>query len=161
VRKINLKGQRFGRLLVIEEAGKAKSRHILWRCICDCGGETRTASCDLRSDSSTSCGCKRIKHGYARKGQAHPLHGVWRGMIDRCNNPKAKTYKYYGGRGIKICEQWERFINFYNDMINSYRSGLSIDRINNDGDYEPENCRWATRLQQNRNKRKKPKKQND
>jgi len=155
VRK-DLSNKRFGRLKVIAFARIAKNRNALWKCECDCGRTIIAYSGRLIAKRLRSCGCLRkellIKshttHGLSEK----PVYITWAIMIQRCTNPKHPNYKYYGGRGIKICKEWMRFENFFADMGDRPK-GLTLDRINNNGNYEKENCRWATMTQQARNSR--------
>lgn len=122
-------------------------------CRCDCGAEKTVAGNTLRLGDARSCGClivdTQTKHGM----YGTPTYGSWSRMIARCTNPKSNRYKYYGGRDIKVCERWMLFVNFYADMGMRPSTKHSIDRIDNDGDYEPRNCRWATAKEQSANKR--------
>lgn len=142
---INLTGQRFGRLVATQRAPHARRVH--WRCACDCGGEAVVSADRLRSGKTGSCGCRR--HGQSRL----PEYRVWATMLERCRRPRAANYHNYGGRGIGVCERWLDFDAFYADMGARPSPKHSIDRIDNDGNYEPGNCRWATASEQNRNKR--------
>lgn len=151
---IDLTGVRFGRLMVIEKAVLEKPGQAKWVCKCDCGKIISVRSQDLRNTRTQSCGCLRneliSKHKLSRTNEYH----IWIGIKARCNQPNSKGYHNYGGRGIKLCERWERFENFLEDMGPRPSPSHSIDRINVNGNYEPSNCRWATTLEQARNKRK-------
>lgn len=159
-RKQNLTGQKYGKLLVLNEgtAQRASRRHIMWVCLCDCGGKIEVRSSRLRSGHTKSCGCLQqlgttIKRSGPRKGsEKHPLYGTWIQMIHRCSNPKHDSYKYYGGRGIKVCERWLTFKQFVADM-GERPLGHQIDRKNNDLGYNPNNCRWVLPIDQARNTR--------
>ncbi len=161
-KKIDLAGKTFGRWTVISEGGR-KNKRIMWRCQCSCGTEKEVSGCSLQTGHSTSCGCKRNEtlqnkaiHGKNRRGSRSPIYGVWAMMIQRCRNKKDKKYRLYGDRGITVCERWLTFKSFYEDMGDApvIESGerLQIDRINNDKGYCKENCRWATRSQQMKNR---------
>lgn len=156
---IDLTGKRFGRLTVLGRAENENGK-VLWNCICDCGNTKVHTSGRLNSGVIASCGCllrertieRNTKHGKSRTR----LYSTWREMKRRCYNEKRVKYKDYGARGIIVCDEWKNdFMNFYNwAMANGYADNLSIDRIDNDGNYEPSNCRWATDEQQMRNQRK-------
>jgi hypothetical protein len=147
-------GERYGRLLVVGRAPNKsdKDTNARWVCACDCGRETTQYGQDLKKGKVVSCGCwndeKKFKHGMARQ----PVYKVWQQLHQRCENPKAPKFYNYGGRGIKVCERWKSFENFAADM-GIRPEGYSIERINNDGDYEPSNCMWATTKQQLNNRR--------
>lgn len=146
----NLIGLRFKKLIVLELAHKEGGR-AHWRCQCDCGNQTVVASNHLQKHNGTaSCGCDRAVHGMARPGQLHPLYRVWLAMRARCSNPNNKDYKWYGGRGITVCPEWDDFTQFARDM-GSRPPGRSLDRIDNDGPYSKDNCRWATKAEQMKN----------
>ena len=147
---IDRTGMRFGRLLVLEEAGRTGLKKVLWKCVCDCGNEVLRTSGDLVTGNSVSCGCylkeKITKHGGWNKSS----YNTWRAMMRRCNNPKDKDYFRYGGLGVKVCPQWHEYTNFAKDM--GEPSGAeTLDRIDPYGDYELKNCRWASLPTQARN----------
>lgn len=150
----DLTGQRFGKLTVIGLAGRENKR-LIWRCKCDCGNEKNIAARYLQEGKSHSCGCIVTVGKPTHGDSTSRLHRIWKGMKDRCNNPKVKDYALYGARGIRVCEEWS---NDYSKFMkwakeNGYKDNLSIDRINNDGNYEPGNCCWADNVQQGNNRR--------
>lgn len=154
----NLIGQKFNMLTVVEYYGKTKRGMSRWKCLCDCGNIKIITIGNLKNGNTKSCGClrkegNRLIHGHNKVGMGSKIYMAWSHMKQRCNNPNDKRYKDYGGRGIIICKRWLKFENFLEDM-GECLLGLSLDRINNNLGYYKENCRWATRKQQNRNTRK-------
>jgi hypothetical protein len=161
---IDLSGVRFERLVVLTRCNESYGKKVKWFCVCDCGNHAVVDGFKLRSGETKSCGClqrdqqsKRIaqantRHGQNKKGQQTRTHKSWTAMIQRCTNPKNTSYVNYGGRGVKVCERWRVFENFFADM-GERPEGKTLDRINVNGNYEPENCRWATLSEQQRNKR--------
>lgn len=168
--KKELVGQRFGRLLVLDESKERKHGCVVWRCQCDCGAITLISSAKLICGDIKSCGCLKVdvartigkktaflgsdnpsyRHGQAKSR----LYRIWCAMKKRCYDPKANNYRYYGGRGIVVCDEWKKdYVPFMEWAVSSgYKDNLSIDRIDPDGNYTPENCRWVTMSVQNSNK---------
>ena len=164
----DLNGAQFGRLTVTGRAENDKSGLVRWRCVCSCGKVVVARGQDLRRGRQVSCGCWRdenttkrdTKHGHT----GTRLHRIWKNMKSRCYNPRVASFKDYGARGIRICAEWvDDFEAFYTwAMTHGYRDDLTIDRIDVDSGYSPNNCRWATHAEQQQNKRKDKKEgQND
>lgn len=154
---IDISGQRFGRILVESFSHMGDKSKSIWNCLCDCGLKVKIRKDSLHSGRTKSCGCLKKETAANLKtthGLSHTrLYSIWEGMLYRCSKSTHVAYKYYGGRGIKVCERWLEFINFYNDMWPSYKETLTLDRIDNNGNYEPGNVRWVTRSQNNKNRR--------
>lgn len=146
----DLIGQRFGRLVVFGKSTRLSNAGALWECICDCGSTSTVNSLKLRSGKTSSCGCYRKEildqttHGLSNKTNTYRS---WKEMRNRCNNPKAQNYKWYGGRGIIICERWDSYQAFLSDM-GDRPEGKTLDRKDSDGNYEPSNCKWSTSKEQ-------------
>jgi hypothetical protein len=152
-RSKNIAGQKFGRLLVIERAGVSKHRMALWKCVCDCGKITVVSTGTLTTGQTKSCGCLRIEKTSSHHLSRTLAYRVWGGMMARCYNPKSNRYESYNGRGIGVCHRWHELEAFVEDMGQPPSGHYSIERINNDGDYEPSNCKWGTSKEQARNRR--------
>jgi len=151
-------GKRFGRLLVIDVAPLSRSGHSRWVCLCDCGSIRTVFSTNLLRGFTVSCGCYQREVSTVHGLGYHPLIGLWRQMIRRCEDRRCKDFVYYGARGIRVCVRWRRsFANFIRDMGERESPLLTVDRVNNNGDYCPSSCRWSTRAEQARNRRPRAK----
>lgn len=154
----DLTGQKFNKWTVLERAENSASRNrVMWLCRCDCGVERVVVRHSLTAGISKSCGCHSREvtrallttHGMTKT----PLFSIWKGMRTRCHNPNSKAWPDYGGRGIGICERWDKFALFYEDMFPSYSEGMTIERINNEIGYQPDNCKWVPKSEQSKNRR--------
>lgn len=147
----DIQGQVFGRLTVIQQAGRDKHRRLLWECRCSCGRNVAVLSQSLRQGRTRSCGCLKkevdarrcIVHGHARRGKQSSIYHAWANMLDRTTNPNCPVFKYYGGAGVKVCRRWRTFANFYHDM-GKKPAGAVLGRKGDVGNYEPRNVEWQT-----------------
>jgi hypothetical protein len=157
-------GEIYGRLTAIEVSGRSGRGHVMWRCRCSCGTEANVRASRLTTGNAVSCGCARMpaplrfkSTKYAKYGdeKRSPEFCAWRHMLDRTTRPTHPYFKDYGGRGISVCHEWQDFWVFLSDMGRRPSKMHSLDRINNDGNYEPRNCRWATIHEQNLNRKRR------
>lgn len=152
-----LNGRRFGRLIVIRFAGSNKWRQSTWLCKCKCGSTTVVSKSNLLSGRHRSCGCL-LRESVGKRARTHGMsttceYRAWARMKDRCYNPRNKAYKYYGKRGITVCKRWLRSFRYFFADMGTRPPKLTLERVNNNGNYQPNNCRWATQTDQNRNSR--------
>jgi len=157
-KSVDLTNKRFGRLTVIEKTPLRANGNVLWKCQCECGNVSYVTTCNLKTENTTSCGCflrEQQRRGSTKHGMRHTrVYSLWLLMKDRCNNPNGNEYKNYGGRGIRVCDEWAKdFMAFFNDMGHPH-SFESIERIDVNGNYEKANCKWLLKSLQGRNKTK-------
>lgn len=156
-KQIDLSGERFGMLVAVSIAKRSSSStRVYWNCICDCGGKRIVSNDHLRNGDTTDCGCtrKHISHWNKHGMYNTRLYRIWSLMKERCYNSKRKEYPNYGGRGICVCEEWKESKQFIEWALkNGYSDELTLDRVDNNGDYCPDNCRWVSQKEQMRNTR--------
>lgn len=158
----DISGKVFGKLTAIRKENKDSDRRWRWLCSCECGKEAVVGGRELRTGTTKSCGCLRrnmnVTHGMARHSGGRETRGLYQSWADakqRCSNPKVKAYKRYGGRGIVVCARWQLFANFKEDMEEGWSPGMTLDRIDSEGNYAPDNCQWLTLSENSRKGRGK------
>lgn len=160
----DITNKKFGRLTAIEVVGTTRDGKAQWECLCECGKLTTVTGKNLRNGNTVSCGCKKKEGSHTTHGMSkgkNRIYTIWQGMRTRCNYKKAINYHNYGGRGIKVCERWDNFKNFQDDMEKSHiehlkkhgENNTTLDRIDNSKGYFPKNCKWSTRREQYFNSR--------